>query len=72
MVYGMMSHKWLTIDIRSMCLLEARKESRERPVLLSAERPWQETVMVGVASKLAMMMLSRNAAIPSCPANSVR
>ena len=72
MVYGMISHKWLNIDIRSICLLEARKESRESPVLLSAERPSQETVMVGAASKLSMIMLSKNAAIPSCPANSVR
>ena len=70
--YGMMSHRWLSIDIRSICLLEALSESRDKPVLLRADRPSQETVIIGMAARLSMMILSNNAAMPSWPANSVR
>ena len=72
MVYGIISHRWLRIEIRSICLLEALSKSSDRPVLLRADRPSQETVIVGVAARLSIMMLSKNAAMPNWPANSVR
>ena len=69
---GILSHNVLSIDTRSICFADAWRASNDKPVLFRAERPSYETVICGVSLRFAMMMLSKNEAIPTCPANSVR
>ena len=48
-----------------------QRESRKKLVISKAERPSHDTVTCGCPLGLSIIMLSKNDAIPTCPANSV-